>query len=100
MKTRIKKAQDVKLVTVLFDGKIVFLILPHIPMSRASVNTLKKSLGPILVKKWRGLQEQIPGVQRAELEKIVESQMGRNDPRFSLIFPDTLSMLEINKKTT
>ncbi len=93
-----KKQLDARAIVILLDGKIVFLIVPYISMPRASVNNLKKTLGPILARRWTKLLEETPGIRRAELERIVESQMGKKDPRFSLIFPGETSMLEINKK--
>ncbi len=92
-----KKQLDVQTITILFNGKIVFMIMPYIPMSRSSVNVLKRTLGPILAKQWPKLLDEIPGVRRARIMEIVEKQMGRNDPRFSLVFPDAMSMMEINK---
>ncbi len=93
-----KKELDVQAITILLNGKIVFMIMPYIPMSRSSVNSLKRTLGPVLARSWSKLVEETPGVMRAKLIEIVEKQMGKKDPRFSLVYPDAMSMMDLDKK--
>ena len=92
-----KKQDPVEILPVLKKGKILFMILFNAPLTRESANILKRTLAPLLVREWNALPDN-EGLRIAELRRLVESQLGRKAPRFSLIFPKNMSMMDLDKK--